>query len=77
VERLFELRRQRARQLSRDPLSNKLAPVPLAFSPDGQTLAIGLLHKENVKLKEGGGFEPPPESQSGVVVLCELQKRKS
>jgi RNA polymerase sigma factor (sigma-70 family) len=57
-------------------LAEKLAPVTsLAFSPDGQTLAVGLLHKEKVKLKEGGGFEPPPESQSGVVVLCELQKR--
>jgi WD40 repeat protein len=57
-------------------LREKLAPVTsLAFSPDGQTLAVGLLHKENVKFKEGGGFEPPPESQSGVVVLCGLQKR--
>jgi len=58
-------------------LREKLAPVTsLAFSPDGKTLAVGLLHKDNVKLKNEGGFEVPPEDQSGVVVICELKKKR-
>lgn len=49
----------------------------LAFAPDGKTLAIGLYHKENVKLKgEEGGFVQPADGYSGVVVLCELKKGK-
>ena len=48
----------------------------LSFSPDGQTLAIGLLHEDKLSLKKEGGFEPPPGSQHGAVVLCELKAGK-
>jgi RNA polymerase sigma factor (sigma-70 family) len=48
----------------------------LSFSPDGQTLAVGLLHEDKLSLKKEGGFEPPPGSQKGVVVLCELKAAK-
>jgi WD40 repeat protein len=58
----------------RQPLREKLPPVTsLAFSPDGRTLAVGLLHKEVVKLAKGDGFEPPADRQAGVVVLYELR----
>jgi RNA polymerase sigma factor (sigma-70 family) len=54
-------------------IREKLAPVTsLSFSPDGKSLAVGLLHKEILKFKEGDGFDPLPESQAGVVVLCKL-----
>jgi WD40 repeat protein len=48
----------------------------LSFSLDGQNLAIGLLHDDKLSLKKEGGFEPPPGSQKGAVVLCELKAGK-
>jgi WD40 repeat protein len=52
-----------------------LGPINgLTFAPDGKTLAIGLYHKENVKLtSEEGGFVEPAAGYNGVVVLCELK----
>jgi WD40 repeat protein len=55
-------------------LKEKLPPVTsLAYAPDGKTLALGLLHKEVVKLGEEGGFDPPADQQSGVITLYELR----
>jgi RNA polymerase sigma factor (sigma-70 family) len=55
-------------------LKEKLPPVTsLAFSPDGKTLAVGLLHKEVVKLRKEGGSDPPSDQQTGVVTLYELR----
>jgi RNA polymerase sigma factor (sigma-70 family) len=56
---------------------SQIAPVvSLAFAPDGQTLAVGLLHDEKIIMKKGSGFEPPPEKHKGVVVLCQLKKER-
>ena len=58
-------------------LREKLGPVnSVAFSSDGKTLAVGLHHKENVKLKEEGGFEQPAEGYAGAVLLCKLKDAK-
>jgi WD40 repeat protein len=55
-------------------LRDKLGPVnAVAFAPDGKTLVVGLHHKENIKLKEDGGFEQPAAGYAGVVILCELK----
>jgi hypothetical protein len=50
----------------------------LAFAPDGKTLAVGLWHKENVKLK-GESFEEglAQSDFSGVIVLCEFKESEA
>jgi WD40 repeat protein len=58
-------------------LREKLGPIhALTFSPDGKALAIGLHHKDNIKLTEDGGFEQPAEGYAGAVVLCEWKAAK-
>jgi WD40 repeat protein len=54
-------------------LSQKGPVVSLAFSPDGRTLAVGLLHNGKLRTKKEDGFDIPPASQHGAVVLCELK----
>ena len=54
-------------------LRGKLVPVTgLAFAPDGRTLAVSLLHKDPLKVTDNG-FDPPPDKQTGVLILCELK----
>lgn len=58
-------------------LGDKLGPVNgVAFSPDGKTLAVGLHHKDNIRLKPEGGFEEPAGGYAGAVILCELKGAK-
>jgi RNA polymerase sigma factor (sigma-70 family) len=58
-------------------LSDKLGPVnSVAFAPDGKALAVGLHHKDNIKLKKEGGFEEPTGGYAGAVILCELKAAK-
>jgi hypothetical protein len=55
-------------------LTDKLGPVKsLAFSPDGKTLAVGLHHKDNIKLKNDGGWQEPTGGYAGAVIVCELK----
>jgi WD40 repeat protein len=58
-------------------LSDKLGPVnAVAFAGDGKALAVGLHHKDSIKLKKEGGFEEPTAGYAGAVILCELKESK-
>jgi WD40 repeat protein len=55
-------------------LGDKLGPVnSVAFAGDGKVLAVGLHHKDNIRLKKEGGFEEPAGGYAGAVLLCELK----